>query len=77
MNPEEANGFWPIYSAWFGIPVIHLFVIRQCRIPLPCSIVGESSTSVRIQLQPEWEIDIPKELILAVEESTVPDACMN
>jgi len=77
MNPEEANGFWPIYSGWFGTPVILLFVIRECRIPIPCSIVGESFATVRIQLQPEWEIDIPKELILAVEEATVFDICMN
>jgi hypothetical protein len=77
MNPEEMNGFWPTYSAWIGTPVIHLFVIRQCHIPIPCSIVGESLTAVRIQLQPEWEIDIPKELILAIEEATGRDVCMN
>ena len=77
MNPEPANGFWPVYSVWFGKPVILLFVIRQCRIPIPCSIVGESFTSVRIQLHPEWEIDVPKELILAVEEVTATYSCMN
>jgi hypothetical protein len=77
MTPEEIDRFWPIYSAWFRTPVVLLFVIRECRIPIPCSIVGESITAVRIRLQPEWEVDVPKELIIAVEEATVRDACMN
>ena len=55
-----------------------LFVIRECRIPIPCSIVGESITDVRIRLEAGWEFDIPKELILAVEEAaTTLRACMN
>ena len=77
MNSKEINGFCPIYSSWFGTPEILLFVIRECRIPIPCSIVGESFAAVRIRLQPGWEIDVPKELILAVEEATTRDACMN
>ena len=77
MNSAETNGFCPIYSAWFGTPEILLFVIRECRIPIPCSIVGDSFTAVRIRLQSGWEIDVPKELILAVEEATARDACMN
>ena len=29
MDPEPTNGFRPVYSVWFGTPVILLFVIRQ------------------------------------------------
>jgi hypothetical protein len=58
----------PIYSAWFGMHVL-LFVIRKCRVPIPCNIIAESVVAVRIQLQPGWEIDVPKELILAIEEA--------
>jgi hypothetical protein len=66
MNPA---GIWqcsPTYSAWFGIPVL-LFVVRQCRVPIPCHIIAESIAAVRIRLQPGWEIDVRKESILAVE----------
>jgi hypothetical protein len=69
MNPEGIRDFSPTYSAWFGKPVL-LFVIRQCRVPIPCNIIGESVAAVRIQLMPGWEIDVRKEFILAVEEAT-------
>jgi hypothetical protein len=75
---DGTREFWPIYSAWFGTPVVLLFVIRQCRVPIPCRIVSESVTALRIQLQPGWEIDVLKELIIAVEGvARTPDPCMN
>ena len=77
MNSE---GIWHssfAYSAWFGIPVL-LFVIRKCRVPIPCNIIAESLAAVRIELQPGWVIDVPKEFILAVEEATPrQENCMN
>jgi hypothetical protein len=45
-----------------------LVVIRQCHIPMPCQIVGESAADVRVRIQPGWEMNVGKELILAVEE---------
>jgi hypothetical protein len=75
---DGTRDFSPIYSGWFGTPVVLLFVIRQCHIPIPCRIVGESVTALRIQLQPGWEVDVRKELILAVEEYVrAPDNCVN
>ena len=77
MDSEEFVVFGEVYSAWVGTPVL-LFVIRECRVPIPCSIVGESITYVRIRLEAGWEFDVPKELILAVEEAaTTLRACMN
>ena len=38
---------------------------------MPCSIVGESATGVRVRIQPGWEMEVRKELILAVEEDAV------
>jgi hypothetical protein len=74
---DDTSDFSPVYSSWFGPPVL-LFVLRQCRIPIPCRIVGESVTAVRIELQPGWEVDVKKELILAVEEFVRSrDTCMN
>ena len=77
MNTEGAWNVSPVYSAWFGIPVL-LYVVRECRVPIPCSIIGESVSSVRIRLQPGWEIDVRKELILVVEEASAgTETCMN
>jgi hypothetical protein len=77
MSTEGIGDRSPIYSFWFGMPVL-LFVIRQCRVPIPCNIIGESVAAVRIRIQADWEIDVPKELILAIEEATASqENCMN
>jgi hypothetical protein len=78
MITEGKKDFSSMYSAWFGKPVVLLVVIRQCHVPMPCSIVGESVADVRVRIQPGWEIDVRKELILAVEEGAVAlDTRMN
>jgi hypothetical protein len=78
MIVEETNGFLPIYSNWFGKPVVMLVVIRQCHVPMPCHIVGESAADVRVRIHPGWEMDVRKDLILAVEEFVVvPEARAN
>jgi hypothetical protein len=61
----------PTYFEWFGKPVVLLVAIRQCHVPMSCSIVGESVTDVRVRFQPGWEMEIRKELILAIEEDAV------
>ncbi len=71
MIADKTKDFSPVYSAWFGKPVVMLVVIRQCHVPMPCHIVGESAADVRVRLQPGWEMDIRKDLILAVEEVVV------
>jgi len=71
MITEGTSKFSPAYSAWFGKPVVLLVVIRQCHVPMPCSIVGESVADVRVRIQPGWEMDVRKELILTVEEDTI------
>jgi hypothetical protein len=68
MIAERTRDFSPVYSSWFGKPVIMLVVIRQCHIPMRCQIVGESAVDVRVRIQPGWEMNVGKELILAVEE---------
>ena len=64
----RTDGFLPVFSTWLGKPVVMLVVIRQCHVPMPCRIVGESAADVRVRIQPGWEMDIRKDLILAVEE---------
>ena len=71
MIAEGTKGFAPAYSTWFGKPVVMLVVIRQCHVPMPCRIVGESAADVRVRIQPGWEMDVRKDLILAVEEVVI------
>ena len=71
MIAQETKDFSPVYSAWFGKPVVVLVVIRQCHVPMPCRIVGETAADVRIRIQPGWELDVRKELIVAVEEVVI------
>ena len=35
---------------------------------MPCCIISESVAAVRVRINPGWEMDLRKELILAVEE---------
>jgi hypothetical protein len=69
---QGTKGISPVYSSWFGKPVVILVVIRQCHVPMPCRIVAESVGDVRVRLQPGWEMVIRKDLILAVEEVVIP-----
>jgi hypothetical protein len=71
MIARGTKDFSPVYSSWFGKPVVMLVVIRQCHVPMPCRIVGESAADVRVRLQPGWEMDVRKDLILAVEEVVI------
>jgi hypothetical protein len=71
MNAGETKDFSPVYSSLFGKSVVLLVAIRQCHVPMPCRIVGESVAEVRVRIRPGWEMDLRKELILAVEEDSV------
>jgi hypothetical protein len=78
MLAEGRDDFSPTYSAWLGKHVVLLVVIRQCQVPVPCKIVSETVGEVRLRIQPGLEIDVRKELILAVEEAAIaPHASPN
>jgi hypothetical protein len=71
MITAEPDDLPPVYSYWFGKPVVMLVAIRQCQVPMPCCIVGESASDVRVLVHPGWEMDVGKNLILAVEEAGI------
>jgi hypothetical protein len=71
MIVEDLKNFSPLYSAWRGRPVILRVIIRQCQVPMACQIVGESAADVRVRIQPGWEMDVRKNLILAVHEQPI------
>jgi hypothetical protein len=55
-----------------------LVVFRQLQIPMLCHIVGESAADVRVRVQPGWEMDVRKNLVLDVKEIVMaPEDRMN
>jgi hypothetical protein len=78
MITEGTNDFSPTYSAWVGKHVVLLMVIRQCQVPVPCKIISETVSGVRLRIQPGLEIEVRKNQILAVEEAIgAPDGLVN
>jgi hypothetical protein len=71
MIVEKTKAVSPAFSSWFGKSVVLPVIIRQCRVPMPCSIIGESAADVRVRIQPGWEKNVRKELILAIEEDAI------
>lgn len=75
MIVDGTKDFSPQFSVWLGKPVVLLVNIRQCHVPMACRIVGESAADVRVRVQSGWEMDVRKDLILAVEEVVIPPEC--
>ena len=77
MITDGSRDFSPVYTAWLRKPVV------SCNPPMPRPhplqhILGESAASLRVRFKPGWEMDLRKELILAVEEdAATPDSCLN
>ena len=69
MITKGTKNLSPAYSAWVDKPIVLLIKVRQYFVPVPCSIIGETDAGVRVCIQPGWELEIRKELILAVEEA--------
>jgi hypothetical protein len=59
------------YAEWNGQAVVLQVLTADLRVPLRGVIVGESRDALRLRIGDGWDIDIFKNMILAVEE----DAC--
>ena len=58
------------YTVWIGHAVVLQLAAAGLRAPVPGSIVGESENAIRFRIGQDWDIDIPKSMILAVEEDS-------
>jgi len=61
--------YLPLYTDWMGRPVILRVAIRHTHLPMVCRIVGETAAGVRISIDPGWEMEIGKNLILGIAEA--------
>jgi hypothetical protein len=57
-----------VYEAWLNQPVVLQVSAGELRVPLRGLIVGENEEAVRFRVGEGWDIDIFKNMILAVEE---------
>jgi hypothetical protein len=56
------------YTVWIGHAVVLQLAAAGLRASVPGSIVGESENAIRFRIGQAWDVDIPKLMILAVEE---------
>lgn len=56
------------YSSWIGQAVVLQVAVSELKVPLRGTILGESDNAVRFRIGENWDIDIFKNMILAVEE---------
>ena len=57
-----------IYARWTGQAVLLQVVTGDLRVPLRGMIVGESDDALRFRVGEGWDVDIYKNMIVAVEE---------
>ena len=58
------------YGSWVGQAVVLQVAASDLRVPLRGLIVGESDDAVRLRIGENWDVDIYKTMILAVEEDS-------
>lgn len=56
-----------------GKPAILSIIAGKTKTDLPCTIIGESDATLRVRLDDEWDVEIYKEMILAVYALSVLD----
>jgi hypothetical protein len=59
-----------VYEAWVGQHVVLQVATGELRVPLRGTIVGESEDVVRFRVGNGWDVDVFKNMILAVEEDS-------
>jgi len=69
-NGAPMNG---AFAVWHGQPVILLVTAGDLRVPLRGTIVGETPQALRFRIGNGWDVDIYKNMVLAVEEDSWVD----
>jgi hypothetical protein len=57
-----------VYESWVGTPVVLQVEAGDLRVPLRGTIISENSDSLRFRVGDGWDIDVFKNMIMAVEE---------
>jgi type II secretory pathway component PulC len=63
-----------VYAQWTGQPVVLQVQSADLRVPLRGIIVSEMEETVRLRVEDDCDIDIYKQMILAIEEDAWMDS---
>jgi hypothetical protein len=55
------------YGIWMGQPVILRVATGNMRVPLRGRMISETHDSVRFRLEENWDVEIFKSMVIAVE----------
>ena len=58
------------YTVWMGQPVILRVVAGNLRVPLRGRLVSETSDVLRLRIGDNWDVDIFKSMVVAVEHDS-------
>ena len=56
------------FATWIGQPVVLQVALGDIRVPLRGKLLKEGGGTLRMRIGDEWDVDIYKTMILAVEE---------
>ncbi|HEV2289819.1 MAG TPA: hypothetical protein VGR81_12810 [Candidatus Acidoferrales bacterium] len=56
------------YTVWMGQPVVLRVVAGNLRVPLRGRLVSETNDSLRLRIADNWDVDIFKSMVVAVEQ---------
>jgi hypothetical protein len=63
-DQEKLSG---TYTTWMGLPVFLNIITGKIKTSLFCTIIGESDATVRVRIADEWDVEIYKEMVQAVD----------
>ncbi|HEV2303891.1 MAG TPA: hypothetical protein VKS20_03530 [Candidatus Acidoferrales bacterium] len=58
------------YAVWMGQPVILRVVAGTLRVPVRGRLVSETDTVLRLRIADNWDVDIFKSMVVAIEHDT-------
>jgi hypothetical protein len=58
------------YAVWMGQPVILRVVAGNLRVPLRGRLVSETNDVLRLRIADNWDVDVFKSMVVAVEQDT-------
>ena len=78
LNQPEGDVAMPsVYASWVGQAVVLQVATGDLRVPLRGVIIGESEDTIRFRVGEGWDIDIYKQMVLAVEQDNWASIIMN
>jgi hypothetical protein len=57
-----------VFATWIGQPVVLQVALGDIRVPLRGKLLKEGGDTLTMRIGDEWDVDIYKTMILAVEE---------